>query len=460
MSGEIDNILSTKVSRRDLIKKAGLGAGGVMIGGLLSACGDGTTTTTAGGGAGTTTTAAAAAATTTAGSAGTIKIGFISPRTGPAASFGETDGYVLDAARKAWASGIVVGGKTYAVEIIDKDGQTNPAQGAALAQELINSDKIDLMLATSTPETTNPVADACEAAGVPCVTTTTPWEAWYFGRGAKPGQPSPFKFTYHFAYGTEQFFKSYTATWAQVPTNKKVGVLLPNDADGNAIRASFVPLLTKAGYTVVDPGAYENGTNDFSTHINKFKSEDCQIINSLAIPPDFAIFSRQSAQLGYKPKIVQSGKSGLFPSDIEALGSLGYNLASALYFAPIFPYKSSLTGATAQQICDGYQQASGKQWNAQLGPSAALFDVANAALIAGNDPLNKTAVAEAIKTLQVETPIGILKWGSFPVPNVVPTVVVNGQWVKGTGQYPVDWACVENTLDPTIPTSAKLVPYA
>ncbi|MHB1342820.1 MAG: ABC transporter substrate-binding protein [Thermoleophilia bacterium] len=424
--------------------------------GVISACSGSTTTTTAG----TTATTTAGTTPTTAASAGTIKIGFISPRTGPAASFGESDGYVLELARKAFASGISVGDKTYAVEIIDKDGQTNPQQGAALAQELITREKIDLMLATSTPETTNPVADACEAAGVPCVTTTVPWEAWYFGRGGTADKPSPFKYTYHFSYGTHEFFQSYTTTWEQLPTNKVVGVMLPNDADGNAMRAAFVPLLTEAGYTVVDPGAYENFTNDFSGLINTYIEKDCQILNSLAIPPDFAVFWRQAAQLGYKPKIVQSGKSGLFPSDIEALGELGYKLSSAAFFANIFPYKSSLTGETAQQICDGYQKATSKPYNPQLGPSMALFDVAKAALVASNDPFDKTAVAEAMKTLEVETPIGMLKWGTFFVPNVVPTVVVNGQWVKGTGEYPVDWVCVENSLDPKIPTAGQLVPVS
>ena len=32
---------------------------------------------------------------------GTIKVGFISPRTGPLGGFGEGDGYILDLARKA-----------------------------------------------------------------------------------------------------------------------------------------------------------------------------------------------------------------------------------------------------------------------------------------------------------------------------------------------------------------------
>ena len=39
------------------------------------------------------------------------------------------------------------------------------------AAKLINEDGVDLMLVASTPETVNPVADQCEAAGVPCIST-------------------------------------------------------------------------------------------------------------------------------------------------------------------------------------------------------------------------------------------------------------------------------------------------
>ena len=94
----------------------------------------------------------------------TIRIGFVSPRTGPLAGFGKTDGYVLDRAREALAGGLEIGGKSYAVEILDRDTQSDPARAAQLAKELINAG-IDLMLAVSTPEVINPVADACEAAG-------------------------------------------------------------------------------------------------------------------------------------------------------------------------------------------------------------------------------------------------------------------------------------------------------
>ena len=258
------------------------------------------------------------------------------------------------------------------------------------------------------------MADTAEAAGVPCISTVCPWEAWYFGRGAKAGEPSPFKYTYHFSFGVDEFAKTYTASWPQVPTNKIIGVMWPNDADGNAIRASLGPELTKAGYTIVDPGAYTDGTNDYSSQIATFKSQNCEMFNTFPIPPDFATFWRQAAQQGYVPKIAQIAKTGLFPSQLEALGEIGYNLAGAAYWAPIYPYSSSLTGVTSKDLGSGYEAASGKQWNQQLGPSLSLFDVANAVLKASGDPKNKEAVAAAMKTLEVDTVLGKLKWGTGP----------------------------------------------
>ena len=148
-------------------------------------------------------------------------------------------------------------------------------------------------------------------------------------------------------------------------TNKKVAFLMPNDADGNALRAIFKPILEKAGFTVVDPGGYEDGTTDYSAQIAKFKDENCEIFTTGPIPPDFAVFWRQAAQQGYTKtvKIAQIAKTCLFPSQVEALGSLGPKLATVAFWHPTFPYKSSLSGLTSQQLADQYEKDTSKQWN-------------------------------------------------------------------------------------------------
>lgn len=393
----------------------------------------------------------------------TLKVGFISPRTGPLGGFGECDPYVLGLVRKALASGLKVGGKTYAVEILDRDTQSDPARAGQLAKELIDRDGIDFMLVTSTPEVVNPVADACEAAGVPCLSTVMPWEAWYFGRGAKPGGPSPYKWTYHFSFGVKNFLDSYLSNWKTIATNKKVGVLYPNDADGNAIRAHLVPDLQKAGYTIVDPGGYEDGTTDYSAQIAKFKSERCEIFNTFPIPPDFATFWRQAAQQGYTKmvKIAAIAKTGLFPSSVEALGSLGDKLSGATYWHPTFPYKSSITGLSSRALADGYEKTTSRQWNQQVGASMSLFDAGFAAIVKSGDPKKKAAVANALAHLKTTTIVGIVDFTKGPVPNVATSSEIGNQWIKSKpgSKYPFEMVLTENANDRRVPISAKLLPY-
>lgn len=393
-----------------------------------------------------------------------LRIGFVSPLTGALAGFGECNPYLVDLITQSLASGVTIGDTTYPVEILARDSQSDPNRAAQLAKELITSDKVDLMLSCSAPETVNPVADACEAAGVPSLSTTVPWEAFYFGRGAKPGEPSPFKWTYHFAFGVAQFAQCYISKWqGAVQTNKKVGVLYPNDADGNAIRMSLVPALTEAGFTVVDPGAYEDGTTDYSTQIQAFKAAEVEIINTFPLPPDFATFWRQAAQQGLAKqiKIVETGKTGLFASQIEALGPLGINMTAGSPWTPAFPYSSPLTGMSSRQLADGYEAASGKQWTLQIGQTMALFDAGIAALVASGNPTSKEAVATAMASLKVETTVGSLDWSKGPVANCVTAPIIGIQWeaAPAGSKFALDAVVVDNACDPNVPLGAPLQAY-
>lgn len=391
-----------------------------------------------------------------------LKIGFISPVSGPLAGFGQTDGYVLDQVRSSMADGVTMNGTGYAVEILDRDTQSDPARAGQLARDLINNDGVDIMIAVSTPETINPVSDACEASGVPCISTVMPWEAWYFGRGAVPGEPSPFKYGFHFGFGVEEFFQAYISQWSLIETNKKVGVMYPNDADGNAIRAVLAPKLIEAGYEVVDPGAYETGTTDYSQQIRQFREAGVEIFNTFPIPPDFAAFWRQAAQQGLhrQIKIVQVAKTGLFPADVEALGGLGDNIASAAYWHRDFPYTSPTTGLTGVELCDGYEDASGRQWTQQLGASLSAFDVAMAALAAVSDPKDKEAVAAAMPTLKADTIGGVVDFNTGPVKNVATGPIIGTQWQPSSGgKHQFDYVVTENATDTNVPVAGTLVPY-
>jgi branched-chain amino acid transport system substrate-binding protein len=393
-----------------------------------------------------------------------LRIGFISPRSGALASFGESDGYILKIAREAMKNGLTIGGRKYSVEILDRDTQSDPSRASQLAKNLISSEKVDLMLAISTPETINPVSDACEAAGVPCLSTVEPWEAWYYGRGAKPGQPSPFKWGYHFSFGVHEFLVSYLSLWSKIPNNKRVGALLPNDADGNAVRAALSPDLVKAGYTVIDAGPYETGSTDYSAQIARFKSEKVDIFYTFPLPPDFATFWRQAAQQGLtrQIKIAQIAKTCLFASTVEALGPIGHNLLTIAWWHKNYPYQSKLTGMNSKALADGYEAASGKQWSQQLGATLSMIDLGVEALRATKDPKDKAALAKALGSLNMETIQGRVDFTKGPVGNVATTALVGAQWTKNPpgSKFKFDLVVVENEADKNIPVAHAPNPYS
>src|SRR5258708_30344226 len=149
-----------------------------------------------------------------------IKIGHVSPRTGPLAGFGEADGFILDQVRALLGPGLQSGGKTYPVQIITKDSQSSGNRAAEVASELILGDKVDLIVASATPDTTNPVADQAEVNEVPCVTTNCPWQPYFFGRNGDPKKG--FTWTYHFFWGLEDVIGAFLALSDSLPTNKAV----------------------------------------------------------------------------------------------------------------------------------------------------------------------------------------------------------------------------------------------
>src|SRR5580704_9174313 len=399
-----------------------------------------------------------------------LKLGFVSPQTGPLAAFAEADNYNLGLVRETLKGGLKSGATTYDVEIVVKDSQSNPNRAAEVAKDLIVKDEINLMLVASTPETTNPVSTQCEIEGVPCVSTAAPWQPYFIGRQANPGDPKtwkPFDNTFHFFWGLEDVIAVYTNMWGQVSTNKSVGGLFPNDGDGNAWgdkMVGFPPVLDKLGYTLTDPGRYQNLTDDFSAQIAAFKKSNCEIITGVMIPPDFTTFWNQASQQGFKPKVASIGKAILFPVAVEALGKNGNNLSSEVWWSPNHPFKSSLTGQSAKDLAGAYEKSSGKQWTQPIGFVHALFELAvDVAKRSGGVGDNKGMV-KAIAATNLNTVVGPIAWNGknlppFAAKNIAKTPLVGGQWrLRDGSKY--DIVITDNKTAPEIPTGGKMEPIA
>ncbi|MCA1407650.1 ABC transporter substrate-binding protein [Ensifer sp. IC3342] len=393
-----------------------------------------------------------------------IKLGYVSPQTGPLAAFGEADKFVIDSFLAATKSM----GLNY--EVVVKDSQSNPNRAAEVAKELIVTDEVNLVLVASTPETTNPVATTCEAEEMPCISTVAPWQPWFIGQQGNPGDPTswkPFNYAYHFFWGLEDVIAVFTNMWSQIETNKQVAGLFPNDGDGNAWgdkAVGFPPILDKMGYALTDPGRYQNMTDDFSAQINAFKSGQCEIVTGVVIPPDFTTFWNQAKQQGFAPKIASIGKALLFPQAVEALGNAGHNLSSEVWWTPSHPFKSSLTGESSAEVAASFTKATNRPWTQPIGFAHALFELAVDVMKRTADPTDGDAVAEAIAATRLDTLVGPIAWDGknlppFAAKNVAKTPLVGGQWrLKDGGGY--DLVITDNKTAPDIPVGGKMEPIA
>ena len=431
------------VARRSVLGGLSVGALAAGAGGVLSACGSGIK------GSG------------SSSSAGTITIGFITPLTGNLAGFASGDKFVLSTIRSsaAYAKGFKLGSKTYKVNVVVADSQSDPNRASQVARQLITSSHVDMILTTSTPETTNPVAGVCQAQGVPCLSTVVPWESWYAGLGGNPVQPTKtFQFTTMFFFGLKEFAGTFAPMWNRISTDKVVACQYPNDADGNAFRAGFEPQIKAAGYKVVDGGAYTDGTSDFSSMLSLFKSKNAEVFSNCPLPPDFNTFWKQAAQQGWKPKLATVAKVLLFPADTAALGPLVKNIATDSWWGPYMPNKSSLTGQSAKALADAYTASTGNQWVQSIGSTYSLFEVAKEAFTAVTDPHDKVAVAKALHAVNYSGMCGAIDFASGPAPGVGIIKPVGAQWKPGTGKYPFEMVVVDNSLNPSVPIGGKLEP--
>jgi len=390
-----------------------------------------------------------------------IKIGMVSPQTGPIAAFGEADQWVLSEAKKALASGVTVAGEEHPVEILYRDSQSNANRASEVTAQLINRDKVDMVIGSSTGDTVVPVADQCELAGVPCITADDPWEDFFFGRKGNPAKG--FEWTYHFFWGFGMAANLFADMWLSLPTNKKVGLMLTNDQDGIAAsnpEHGIAVAFRKKGLEVVDLGLYPPLSDDFTAQIRQLKAGNCEIMCGIFNPPQFAIFWTQCAQQGYQPKIVTPPKALLFPTAVEALGDRGTGTSTEVWWSHHHPFKSGLTGQTALQFCDAYEKATGKQWTQPLGFKHANIEVA-IDVLKRTKKLDAASIRDAIKETNYQSLVGPLAWKgggpTNPVPNVCTTPLVGGQWKKGA-KFKYDLNIVYNQTAPNIPLDSPFEP--
>jgi branched-chain amino acid transport system substrate-binding protein len=267
-------------------------------------------------------------------------------------------------------------------------------------------------------------------------------------------------------FGGEDWITENWAVYEKIPSNKKIGAMFDNTADGLFFSEAVPAFMVTKGYTVSDPGRFQPGTEDFTQQISQFKKDGVELVTGNMIPPDFTNFWKAAAQQGLNVKACMIGKALLFPDSVDALGSIANGLLKELWWHPTFPFKSSLTGETCAELAADFEKTTQKQPTAPLlhyiVGEMALYAVKNA-----KDPKNKDEILAAISTMKMdESIVGpidftaplIAATGAGPADypagpghktkNVYDNGLGGAQWLMQGGTWTFDEVPVDNTAAP------------
>lgn len=200
--------------------------------------------------------------------------------------------------------GLKLAGKTYKLEVIPYDDQYNAAQAKTAADRLVNRDEVKVIF--------GPVGSPGAMGSLP---VTQPAKVIQFVDGYTPAiLKNEWQGAYVFRINNSTLeFSEPIVDWLKktYPNAKKVGMIAPNDATGQA----GVPILATAyknkGFEVWTEH-YERGTKEFTPLVLRMMAQNVDVFDLNAnAPGEAGLLVKQARQVGYKGLIVQSGGAGI-----------------------------------------------------------------------------------------------------------------------------------------------------
>ncbi|MEU0337018.1 ABC transporter substrate-binding protein [Streptomyces sp. NPDC006193] len=388
-----------------------------------------------------------------------LTIGVVAPLTGRLAPLGRPLSYVLRAAAPRLAR--VRNGGGHKVSVVVRDSRSDPAAARRAVHDLAATDRAHIVLTMAGTQVLPAVADACEELGVPCLSTTFPWQTYVRARGADPGHR--FRWTYHFAWGLDDIAAVFAQLWEELGGPHTVGCLWNDDLQGSLLRHEeygFAPVASARGHHLVDLGPYREPAHDFRAQVGRMREHGVDVVTSAATAGDLARFHRQARQAGLRPRLITCSRWLTYPHthtvsapDVHA-ELADARVATLVYWSPGHPYRSSLDGTTCAELAHAYRRDTGEAWLQPLGLAHALVETAHHALSTADDPTDRAAVARALAGTTLATIAGPLDWNHGPTPNIALIRLAGGQWHPGPDGPRL--AVVTNAHIPELPVTGRL----
>ncbi len=303
-----------------------------------------------------------------------IKIGFFAPITGPAAADGMSAKNAVELALKEVNSTGVQGKK---VDLIIYDDRLNAQEAVAIANKLIEKDKVVGVVSGSYSGPTRVAAPIFQKAGMPMVAgyAVHPDVTW------DPTQKKPNDFMFRNGFLAEVEGAAAAEFAVKNLKAKKVSIIAMDNDFGRSISGGFAARAEKLGATVLTKQMYKfPGEKDFRPFLTRINGGKPDLIFAAGYYNEAASIVRQSKELGVKSTIM--GEEGFdSPKFLEISGPAAEGVVIATNLDRDDPRP------VVQNFLKNYRQSYGIDAD-MVGASSydAFMILVNAVKQAGTDP--------------------------------------------------------------------------
>ena len=227
----------------------------------------------------------------------TIKIGFIGPLTGEAASWGENSLAGAQLAIKEFNTN----SKRYKIKLIIEESECKAKTAVSAFNKLVNIDKVDAIIGPLCSGAASATTDLAKNYKIPNIHIIA----------SVPGLAEKSKYVFK-VYPTDELQGSFTANYVYKNLNKKkIAIIYVNNEVGEQINKHFQEKFKELGGEIVFKTGVMQEQIDFKTEITKIKNTKADAIYLAVYPNNALVILKQMKELNLNiPKIGTDSLSG------------------------------------------------------------------------------------------------------------------------------------------------------
>lgn len=225
-----------------------------------------------------------------------VKIGHVAPLTGPDAHLGkDNENGARMAIDELNAKGVTIGGKKVKFELLSEDDASDPKQGTAAAQKLVDAG-VNGVIGHLNSGTTIPASRIYNNAGIPQISPSST-NPKYTLQG--------FKTAFRVVANDAQLGGTLGRYAVQTLKGKKIAVIDDRTAYGQGVAEEFVKGAKKAGGAQIVSQQYTNNkATDFNAILTAIKSKNPDVVFFGGMDAVAGPMLRQMKQLGLNVKFM------------------------------------------------------------------------------------------------------------------------------------------------------------